>query len=100
MTKNFSILEERLLTDPAAAALVDEYERAVDEVLRLIDLRKQRGMTQAQLADLLDVSQANISRIEHQDDLYLSTLRGYVEALGGELEITAKFPDGETIKIA
>src|SRR5690348_3124160 len=100
MTKKFSILEERLLKDPAAAALVEEYERIMDDVMRLIDLRNQRGMTQAQLAALMDVSQANISRVEHQDDLFLSTLRGYVEALGGELEVTAKFPDGETIKIA
>lgn len=100
MTKKFAILEERLMKNPAAAALAEEYERAMDDVLRLIDLRKQRGTTQTQLADLLDVSQASISRVEHQDDLYLSTLRGYVEALGGELEVTAKFPDGETIRIA
>lgn len=41
----------------------------------------------------VEVTQANLSRIEHQDDLYLSTLRGYVEALGGRLELRAVFPD-------
>lgn len=100
MTKKFSELRRQLRSDPANVALVNEYRRAMEAVMKLTDLRLQRGMTQAQLAELLDVSQANISRVEHEDDLYLSTLRGYVEALGGELEVTAKFPDGETIKIA
>jgi len=100
MTKKFSELRRQFRSDPANVALVNEYRRAMEAVMKLTDLRLQRGMTQAQLAELLDVSQANISRVEHEDDLYLSTLRGYVEALGGELEVTAKFPDGETIKIA
>lgn len=100
MTKKFSDLRQQFRSDPANVTLVDEYRRVMEAVMKLTDLRLQRGMTQAQLAELLEVSQANISRVEHQDDLYLSTLRGYIEALGGELEITAKFPDGETIKIA
>jgi predicted transcriptional regulator len=51
------------------------------------------GVTQEELAHALDVSQSNISRVERSEDLYLSTLRGYVEALGGRLEINAVFPD-------
>lgn len=42
---------------------------------------------------MMHVSQANVSRVEHQEDLYLSTLREYVAALGGELELTAVFPE-------
>lgn len=61
-------------------------------------LREGRDATQRQLADSLAVSQANISRIEHEEDLYLSTLCGYVEALGGRLEMRAVFPDA-TISI-
>jgi len=60
---------------------------------------RDRGDKLSGLADALGVSQANISRIEHQDDVYLSTLRAYIEALGGELEITARFPDGEVIRV-
>jgi hypothetical protein len=45
------------------------------------------------LAEALDVSQPNVSRIEHQDDVFLSTLRSYVEALGGRLEVRAVFDD-------
>ena len=51
------------------------------------------------MASTLGTSQANISRIEHQEDLFLSTLREYVEALGGTLELRAVFDD-ETVAIA
>jgi hypothetical protein len=47
------------------------------------------------MAEILGLTQANISRIEHEEDLYLSTLRSYVAALGGELEVNAAFPDGK-----
>ncbi len=47
------------------------------------------------MAEILGVTQANISRIEHEEDLYLSTLRGYLAALGAELEVNAVFPDGK-----
>lgn len=60
----------------------------------LRDLRRARELTQAQLAKSLDVTQAQVSRVEAQADLYLSTLRSYVEALGGELQLRVVFPDG------
>lgn len=69
-----------------ARSLVQEYE-----LLR--DLRVDQTVTQRQLADLLDVRQASISKMENQDDVLVSTLRRYVEALGGELEVRARFPD-------
>jgi hypothetical protein len=47
------------------------------------------------MAEILGVTQVNISRIEHEEDLYLSTLRSHVAALGGELEVNAVFPDGK-----
>ncbi len=50
--------------------------------------------------DPLGVTQANISRIEHEEDLYLSTLRSYVEALGGRLEVNAVFADGVVSLVA
>jgi len=63
-------------------------------VMALAELRAQRQVTQRELADALDVTQSNVSRVEHEDDLYLSTLRSYVEALGGELQLRAVFEDG------
>ena len=61
----------------------------------LDEIRKARQMTQAKLAETLGVNQGEISKIEHRTDIYISTLAGYVEALGGKLEIRAVFPDRE-----
>ena len=61
----------------------------------LDEIRKARRMTQTRLAEALKVNQGEVSKIEHRTDIYLSTLAGYVEALGGKLEIRAVFPDRE-----
>jgi transcriptional regulator with XRE-family HTH domain len=58
-------------------------------------LRQAREQTQVALAEKLDVPQSAISRMERRTDLLLSTLRGYIEGLGGTLELRAVFPDGE-----
>ena len=63
--------------------------------LPLDEIRKARQLTQVKLAETLGVNQGEISKIEHRTDIYISTLAGYVEALGGKLEIRAIFPDGE-----
>lgn len=61
----------------------------------LDEIRRAREMTQAKLAEALGVNQGEVSKIEHRTDIYLSTLAGYVEALGGRLEIRAVFADRE-----
>lgn len=66
----------------------------MEDAVALFELRKQRQLTQNDLAAVMQTSQANVSRIEQGKDLYLSTLRGYVEAMGGHLEVRAVFPDG------
>ena len=77
---------------------VETYRRLLDAEIRLNDLRRRRGLSQAEVAHALEVSQPNISRIESEDDLYLSTLARYVTALGGYLELRAVFPE-ETITL-
>ena len=62
--------------------------------LRLGELRRSRDIPQTAVAAALEVSQPNVSRIEQEDDLRLSTLARYVAALGGDLELGAVFPDG------
>jgi transcriptional regulator with XRE-family HTH domain len=57
-------------------------------------LRLARQQTQVALAKELDIPQGAVSRLERRTDLLLSTLRGYVEALGGQLELRVVFPDG------
>ena len=66
---------------------------------RLPDLRKARAMTQQDLAAKLEVSQAQVSRIENQTDMYLSTLAQYVAALGGQLKLVAEF-DGQEVPVS
>ncbi len=66
---------------------------------RLPDLRKAKAMTQQDLARQLSVSQAQISRLENQTDMYLSTLAQYIEALGGELKLVAVI-DGQELPIS
>ena len=73
-------------------------EARTQEMLRempLVEVRRQLNVTQEALATALGTSQASVSKLERRSDIYLSTLRRYVEALGGKLEITARFPDGE-----
>jgi transcriptional regulator with XRE-family HTH domain len=83
----------------------DERARIDDEVLadvrrmRLPELRKARQLSQATLADLLKMSQGDVSRLERRTDAYMSTIRRYLEAAGGRLRILAEFPDTEPIEI-
>ncbi len=93
--KKFSEISEPFRQDPAFRAEVDEIRRVMKAVTELTRAREEQGLTQQDVADRLGVSQANISRIEHEEDLYLSTLRDYVEALGGELQLKAVFEDQE-----
>lgn len=62
--------------------------------MRLTELRKAQDFTQESLASDMDTTQGQVSRIERQTDLKLSTLRRYVEGLGGRLEVIASFPGG------
>lgn len=64
----------------------------------LMQLRRRREISQQELAAALGVSQVNVSRIEHEDDLQLSTMRRFIEALGGELIVQARI-DGETFDL-
>lgn len=77
---------------------VETYRRLLDAEIRLNDLRRKRGLSQAEVAEALEVSQPNVSRIEQEDDVYLSTLARYVAALGGRLEVNAVFPE-ETVRL-
>lgn len=69
------------------------------EEMSLRDLRKAMDRTQMTLARKLRMGQDGVSRLEHRADMLISTLRDYVRALGGELEMAAVFPDGERIPI-
>lgn len=87
----------RLMTDPAFAADVAR-ENAVMAELDLVRARRATGMTQEDVAAVMRTTQENISRIERQRDVRVSTLVEFVRAQGGEVEITAVF-DGIRISL-
>jgi DNA-binding XRE family transcriptional regulator len=69
--------------------------RTQPQRVRLLqELREQQRVSQVELAARLGIRQPTISKIERREDVNLSTLRRYIEALGGELQVTARFPDG------
>lgn len=57
-------------------------------------LRRARQLSQEEIAEILDIKQGSVSKLERRTDLYISTLRRYIEAMGGELELQAHFPEG------
>jgi transcriptional regulator with XRE-family HTH domain len=72
----------------------------IAEELTLRDLRRARGQTQRAVAGKLKIGQEGVSRIEQRSDLLLSTLSEYVTALGGTLEIVARFPNRKAVTLS
>jgi len=93
MSKPFNILRKKM-SKAAQKASAAKTKQMLKE-MPLQELRQAHHMSQERLAELLDTKQANVSRIERRTDMYISTLRSYIEAMGGELDIVARFPDGE-----
>ena len=78
----------------ARKARIADNTAALNTALTLHELRKTRTVSQQELADKLAVGQPAVAKLERRGDMYVSNLRRYVEALGGTLEISARFPDG------
>ena len=93
MAKKFSTLRARMSSDAQARAAARAEAMLLE--MQLQDIRKSRNVTQVALAQVLNVEQAAISKLENREDMYVSTLRAYIRALGGELQLVAKFPDAE-----
>jgi DNA-binding transcriptional regulator YiaG len=80
-------LESRVRSEAKAQRMIQEM--ALDE------LRAARALTQAHLSTILGIKQSAVSKLERRADMYVSTLRHFIEAMGGKLEIQAIFPDGD-----
>jgi DNA-binding Xre family transcriptional regulator len=93
MARNFRELKAKMSSE--ARAEVDAWVQQEMKQMPLHQLRNARQMTQTRLAEVLEMDQGNISKLEKRTDMYLSTLRSYIEAMGGALEIRAVFPDGD-----
>src|SRR5690349_13899008 len=95
-------LRDKLKRLPAARRkkINQRVKELVAEEMTLRDLRKALALTQIDLSKKLHMKQEAISRLERRSDLLLSTLVSYVKAMGGELNITAKFPYRPLVKVA
>jgi len=92
MARPFKELRDRM--SPEARERVNRRVRDALQEMTLQELRQRvSGLTQTQLADLMKVTQGAISQVENRHDVLLSKLASYVHALGGELELIARFPD-------
>ncbi|MGF1676388.1 MAG: XRE family transcriptional regulator [Rivularia sp. (in: cyanobacteria)] len=98
MAKNLNEIIQKLppsrveKIEARAAQLIAEY-------MTLQDIRKARELTQERIAELLGIRQDSVSKLEKRTDLLLSTLRGYLNAMGGELELVVKFSDRPPVVI-
>jgi len=72
-----------------------QYVKSVVEAVTLNQLREARSLTQANLAIILGINQGSVSKMEKRTDMYVSTLRSFIQAMGGQLQIKAIFPEGE-----
>jgi predicted transcriptional regulator len=92
MAKAFKTLVQGL--SPAAQHTAATRTSVLLAEMPLNELRAARGLTQQRLADQLQVKQPTVAKMEKRTDMYISTLRLQIEAMGGELEVMAKFPEG------
>lgn len=91
MAKKFDDLINSM--SPEAQQLIQDKTNQHLEEMILKEIREARNLSQENMADLLNVKQAAISKMERRTDMYLSTLKKVIEAMGGELELIAKFPE-------
>jgi transcriptional regulator with XRE-family HTH domain len=75
-------------------------DELIAEEISLRELRRAHRLTQKRVAEKLGIGQEGVSRLEQRSDLLISTLRSYVEAMGGSLSIVAKFPDCRPVFLA
>jgi transcriptional regulator with XRE-family HTH domain len=75
------------------------YREMKDEVEGLRELRQAAGKAQADIATALNIKQPSVSKIEKQTDMYLSTLRSYVQAIGGELDLIVRLPKRRALRL-
>lgn len=93
MSKSFAKLRAGM--SPEAQTASAAQAQTLLQEMPLQELRLARGLSQQALAEALRVQQPAVARLEKRTDMYLSSLRNHIRAMGGELDIIARFPDGE-----
>jgi transcriptional regulator with XRE-family HTH domain len=98
MTKNLNEIMQKLPRD-RRSKIEARAAKLIAEHMTLRDVRKARELTQERMAELLGIRQDSISKLEKRTDLLLSTLRSYLNAMGGELQLIVEFPDRPPVVI-
>jgi predicted XRE-type DNA-binding protein len=93
MAKKFAELEAKM--SPESREWVKQEVAKTLAEMPLNELRNARNLSQQRLAEMLHVQQPAIAKLEKRTDMYISTLRNHIKAMGGELEVIARFPDGD-----
>lgn len=93
MAKKYSELRAKM--PPAALEKAAGLSQVMLEEMPLQELRQARALSQEKLARTLGIKQASVSKLERRTDMYIQTLRNYIEAMGGQLEVIASFPGGK-----
>jgi len=92
MARKFAELEAKM--SPESREWVKQEVAKTLAEMPLNELRNARGLSQKMLAETLRIQQPAVAKLEKRTDMYISTLRSHIRAMGGDLEIVAKFPDG------
>ena len=95
MAKPFKDLLKNM--SPDRLGRIEQQKQEMLWEITLQELRQAVELTQKQLAETLKINQAAVSKMESQSDMYISTLRRFLEAMGASLKIVAEFPDGEVV---
>ena len=95
MAKKFRALMEKMPEERQIR--IQNRSQAILIEMALQDLRQSRNLTQQDLANALGVNQSALSKMEHQEDMYISTLQRVLDAMGGRLKLVAEFPEGEVV---
>jgi transcriptional regulator with XRE-family HTH domain len=97
MAKSFDALVKRTTTRRTRDRAARRTQELLQELL-LSEIRKLTGKSQRQVADAVGIKQPSLSKLERQSDMQISTLQRIVKAMGGKLEVIARFPKG-TVRI-
>lgn len=95
MSRPFKELKDEM--SPQRREKVEDQARDILLSMAIQELRQNRQLTQQELAEILSINQAALSKMEHQSDMRISTLRKLLAAMGAQLKIVAEFPDGEVV---
>ncbi len=98
MAGRHSFAELRARMSPEAKARADAEALRLGEEMDLAEVRRAMKLSQEEIGQVLQIKQGSVAKIEKRADMYVSTLCRFIEAMGGELEIVARFPD-HSVKI-